>query len=88
MTEHVHKLVITDERNVICIDLECDFRLTWRQAVARLNEYEKLKAATDVLSAEMAEEIATRFGNMEMHGTEHLIDAALAYVDILEGKDD
>jgi len=44
---------------------------------------EDLDSLTDALSAEMAEEIATRFGNVELNGTEHLIDAALAYADAL-----
>ena len=46
---NVHSLALTDERNIICTDLKCSFRLSWRQAAAMLNEHATLKAKLEAI---------------------------------------
>ena len=76
MNEHVHILVFTDERDVICADLGCDFRLSWVEANRRIN-------ATERLSAVDAREISGCIYDEWNSDEERL----LAYADILEGND-
>ena len=50
MTEHVHELVLLGNDGwpgveIICNDLDCDYKLSVSDAESRLNEYETLKEA-------------------------------------------
>ncbi len=72
---HVHRLVFTTDRNVICLNLDCDFRLTQRDVFARIN-------ATERLSTEY---VRALIGELEARGYDNLV-ALTAYADTLEGK--
>ena len=91
MTEQCkHKFEITKGRGVICQN--CPESITYKEAEARLNEYETLKAATERLSAVAANGLldlmATGIPSYLSSVWTSWLDALQAYADILDGKDE
>jgi len=86
--EHVHDLAYTAGENpdVFCVDFRCGFGLSEKEVFARLNEWVKLKKATEVLSAEMAR--INSGDDRVVYGMTGLYfkNALKAYADTLEGK--
>ena len=85
MTEHVHELRIVRDWSlgiVVRCDVQgCEMTMGLMEANRRLNEYGKLKRATDALSAEDA-----RTASKVWRQKERLNVTLRAYADILEDK--
>ena len=85
-TEHVHEWDFNkDIGSFRCKHPNCKAGIGLFVAADRLNEYETLKAATEMLSAKQAKGIAWILYD---NGDDELGDAATAYANILEGKDE
>jgi len=90
MTEHVHywcdpHIFPSREQNYwVCHYEGCDERLTFKEAEARLNENETLKAATDDAFREL--QVAPTTNNYEFELWR--LDWCKAYANTLEGKDE
>lgn len=91
MKKHVHEWRVIGSIGAMC---RCGKTMNRVECKARLNEYDKLKKATDALSAKQAEAAANSECHMhdrcvyenEIQEVQNTIDACQAYADILEGK--
>ena len=82
MTEHVWKIKCVCDTIFAYVGKQGNYKATMseKEILARLNEYETLKAATDALSAE--DLFPEGFAIVHLN-----LDKLIAYANILEGKD-